>query len=206
MHLSGSDEAFSITPADVLSAKEALRQVVGSIEDALDKIESENRILLGGWEGDKILRNADNNPNRKGALLAAGKDVPGLASLLPLLASGQVEGVLALGSLCAEDATALGALRGVRTVALASNAGPLADVASVIVPVATHAEAEGSFINAKGMSQRFWAAIPAPQGVRPAWDVITTLAKLLGKDAGFANIADLRRALPAGTTAQEARV
>jgi WXG100 family type VII secretion target len=52
MHLSGSDEAFSITPADVLSAKEALRQVVGSIEDALDKIESENRILLGGWDGD----------------------------------------------------------------------------------------------------------------------------------------------------------
>jgi len=159
---------------------------------------------LGGWEGDKILRNADNNPNRKGALLAAGKDLPALSALLPLLASGQIEGVLALGSLCAEDAAALGALRGVRTVALASNGGPLADVASVIVPVASHAEAEGSFVNAKGMSQRFLAAIPAPTGVRPAWEVLAQLAKLLGKDIGVSSVAELRRALP-GAAAEGAR-
>lgn len=161
---------------------------------------------LPGWQGDQILRNPDNNPNRKGALLAAGRDVPGLSALLPLVSSGEVEGVLALGWASAEDAAALAALRGVPTVSFTSNAGALPEVAQVVVPVATHAEAEGSFVNAKGMSQRFSAAIPPPVGVRPAWETIAALAKLLDKEAGFASIADLRNALPTAPAAQEARV
>lgn len=52
MQLSGSEDAFSIAPGEVLAAKEALRQVVGAIEDAIERIEAENRILLSGWDGD----------------------------------------------------------------------------------------------------------------------------------------------------------
>jgi WXG100 family type VII secretion target len=52
MHTAGSEDAFSITPGDVMAAREALNQVCNAIQDALDKIEAENRILLAGWEGD----------------------------------------------------------------------------------------------------------------------------------------------------------
>jgi NADH-quinone oxidoreductase subunit G len=161
---------------------------------------------LPGWEGDNILRHTDNNPNRKGAALAAGRELPPLSALLPKIASGEIEGVIALGWASAEDAAALAPLRSVPMVVLSSNAGPLTGVARVVVPVAVHAEAKGSFVNAKGMSQRFWAAVPAPAGVRPAFEVIAALAKLLGKDAGFASLVDLRRALPAQAGASEARV
>jgi NADH-quinone oxidoreductase subunit G len=161
---------------------------------------------LPGWEGDAILRHPDNNPNRRGALLAAGKELPELGELLKTLSSGQVNAVLALGWASKEDAAELASLRGVPTISLASNAGALPSVAAVVIPVATHAEADGTFVNAKGLAQRFWAAVPAPSGVRPAWEVLAALATLAGKDAGFGSLVDLRRALPASAPAQEARV
>jgi NADH-quinone oxidoreductase subunit G len=157
---------------------------------------------LGGWEGDAILRHPDNNPNRKGAQLAAGRNLPGLNELLVAVASGQLNAVLALGWASAEDAAALAPLRGVATISLSSNAGALPGVASVVIPVATHAEAEGTFVNAKGMAQRFWAAVAPPTGVRPAWEVLAALATLAGKEAGFTSIAELRRAMPPGATGE----
>jgi NADH-quinone oxidoreductase subunit G len=164
---------------------------------------------LGGWEGDSILRHSDNNPNRRGALQAAGRELPGLGELLTTLTSGQVNAVLALGWASKEDLAGLASLRGVPLISLSSNTGPLPALAAVVIPVATHAEAEGTFVNAKGMAQRFWAAVPAPPGVRPAWEVLAALATLAGKDAGFGSLADLRRAMPAaagGASAAEARV
>jgi NADH-quinone oxidoreductase subunit G len=157
---------------------------------------------LGGWEGDAILRHPDNNPNRKGAQLAAGRNLPGLNELLVAVASGQLNAVLALGWASAENAAALAPLRGVATISLSSNAGALPDVASVVIPVATHSEAEGTFVNAKGMAQRFWAAVAPPTGVRPAWEVLAALATLVGKEAGFTSIAELRRAMPPGATGE----
>jgi NADH-quinone oxidoreductase subunit G len=71
-----------------------------------------------------------------------------------------------------------------------------------VIPVATHAEAEGTFVNAKGMAQRFWAAVAPPTGVRPAWEVLAALATLAGKEAGFTSIAELRRAMPPGATGE----
>ncbi len=155
---------------------------------------------LPGWEGDTILRSADNNPNRRGALQVAGRDLPHVAALLAALKDGSVAGVVALGWASAEDAAALAPLRSVPSLSLASHHGALPEVAQFVVPVATHAEAEGSFVNAKGMSQRFLAAIPPPTGVRPAWEVLGQLAKLMGKDIGVASMADLRRALPGAAT------
>ncbi len=165
----------------------------------------------GGWEGDNVLRHADNNPNRRGATQVAGKALPELSQLLPAIAAGEVAAVIALGSACREDAAALAPFaRLTASVALASHQGPLSDVASVVIPVACHAEMEGTFVNAKGMAQRFWPAIPPPPGVRPAWETIAALALALGKDLGIASLADVRSGLvltmpaaaPAGAAAE----
>jgi predicted molibdopterin-dependent oxidoreductase YjgC len=56
---------------------------------------------------------------------------------------------------------------------------PLARAADVTLPVATHAEKDGTFVNAEHRLQRFDRAFPAPGQVRPATEV---LAELL---AGF---------------------
>ncbi|MFI5306599.1 MAG: 2Fe-2S iron-sulfur cluster-binding protein [Polyangiales bacterium] len=160
---------------------------------------------LPGWEGDAILRSRDNNPNRKGALQAAGREIPGLSALLPAVASGEVTAVLALGSISAEDVSTLASLRALPLVALASHAGALTKVAKVVVPVAVYAEMDGTFVNEKGMAQRFQPAVAAPEGVRPAWETLAALAKALGKDLGFSQLADLRKGLGAGAPAAEAR-
>jgi NADH-quinone oxidoreductase subunit G len=152
---------------------------------------------LGGWEGDDILRHTDNNPNRAGALAAVGGKAGSIKDLLADAASGAIEAVLVLGGPSAEDAAALAPLRSLKTiVTLASNACAFSTLASVLVPVSSVAEMDGTFVNAKGMAQRFERAIRPAEGVRPAWDALLEIAKLLGKPLEVRHIADIRKALP----------
>lgn len=55
---------------------------------------------------------------------------------------------------------------------------PLAQAADVALPVATHAETDGTFVNVERRLQRFEQAFPPPGQVRPAVEV---LAELLGR-------------------------
>ena len=82
-----------------------------------------------------------------------------------------------------------------RVVSLTSHVGPLPAVASVAIPVADTFELDGSFMNAKGMSQSFGPVLPAPAGVEPAWKTISDLARQLGKDLGFESLESLRQGL-----------
>ncbi len=159
---------------------------------------------LGGWDGDDILRNSDNNPNRAGALAALGGDAGGdgkagsVADLLKDVADRSVEGVIALGWATAEDAAALAPLRSLKAmITLSSNTGALTEVASIVVPVASFAEMDGTFVNAQGMAQRFARAIHPPPGVRPAWETLVLLARLLDKPFAISQIADVRYTIPA---------
>ncbi|HYN23122.1 MAG TPA: molybdopterin-dependent oxidoreductase [Thermoanaerobaculia bacterium] len=52
---------------------------------------------------------------------------------------------------------------------------PLAKAADVALPVATHAEKEGTFVNAEWRVQRFNAAFPAPGQVRTTVEVLSDL-------------------------------
>ena len=70
----------------------------------------------------------------------------------------------------------------------------LTEVASVVVPVACHAEMQGSFVNNKGVSQNFAPAIPPPDAVRPAWETVAALARAMGKDLGVSSLEDVRDA------------
>jgi NADH-quinone oxidoreductase subunit G len=162
---------------------------------------------LGGWEGDDILRNPDNNPNRAGALAAVGGNKAGtLSDLLADVASGSIEGYIALAGPIAENTAALSALRALKfSVAFASHTTPLAELARLVVPVTTYAEMDGTFVNAKGLAQRFQRAIMPAPGVKPAWQALIELAKLLGKPLGVNELSEVRGALPPPAAAQEAR-
>ncbi|HEY6879082.1 MAG TPA: molybdopterin-dependent oxidoreductase, partial [Polyangiales bacterium] len=163
---------------------------------------------LGGWEGDEILRHSDNNPNRAGAKQAAGVELKSMKDLIADVQSGAVDSVLALGHLTAETAEELAPLAKLKTfVSLASNEGVLPSLANVVIPVAIHAETNGTFVNYKGIAQQFKRAIFAPEGVKSGWETIDALSVALGKQPAFGSLKAVRAALPNVTApTQEAQV
>ncbi len=160
---------------------------------------------LGGWEGDDILRSEDNNPNRAGAMRAAGGvALKPVGDLLTDVQSGSVQGVLALGARTAERLEELAPLVVLdAVVSLTTHVGALSAVAAVAIPVADTFEIEGSFVNEKGMEQAFEPVLAAPIGVEPGWRTIAALAGLLGHDLGFEDLQGLRRGL--GTEVEAAQ-
>jgi NADH-quinone oxidoreductase subunit G len=170
---------------------------------------------LGGWEGDTILRNADNNPNRAGATLVAGQELKGLRELVQDAQSGAVEGVLALGWASAESESELAPLAKLKVVSLSSNTGALPSIAKVVVPIAVHAETFGTFVNAKGVAQQFKRAVFPAEGIRSGWETLAALSQQIGRDIRLGSLKEVRAALPdsanaalaaANKPAQEAHV
>jgi NADH-quinone oxidoreductase subunit G len=163
---------------------------------------------LGGWQGDDIQRHPDNNPNRAGAKQVAGVELKSLKDLVADVQSGAVDSVIALGHLAAESAEELAPLAGLKTfVSLASNEGVLPDLANVVIPVAIHAETNGTFVNYKGLAQQFKRAIFPPEGVKSGWETLDALSVALGKQPAFGSLKAVRAALPKVVApAQEAQV
>lgn len=148
------------------------------------------------WEGDDVLRSNDHNPNRRGATMAAGGELESVEDLLQDVLGGEVEAVLALGWVSAEAEEQLEPLRKLETVvSLTSNEGPLPAVASLVIPVACWAEMNGTFVNEKGMAQQFRRAIAAPGPIRPAWETLVAIARLMDRQLDYAKLSDVRAAL-----------
>jgi NADH dehydrogenase/NADH:ubiquinone oxidoreductase subunit G len=74
----------------------------------------------------------------------------------------------------------------------------------VVVPVATIAEMSGTFVNAKGMTQRFRKAITAPGGIRTAWETLVEIGHALGWTIDMKRLNDVRRDMPAPQLAADA--
>jgi NADH-quinone oxidoreductase subunit G len=151
------------------------------------------------WRGDKILRHTDANPNRAGALAAAGgANVASVHDLLQAVAAGQVNAIVGLGADVEVEGTALSPLSRVGDVLLLlSHEGPLARFATVTLPVAAWAEAPGSFVNAKGIAQDFLRALPPKGEARPGWEIAAMLGRALGHDLAYRKLKDVRAALMA---------
>jgi NADH-quinone oxidoreductase subunit G len=155
---------------------------------------------LGGWKGDKILRNADNNPNRTGAVMVAGgQSLGSLEDLARAVDKGEVDTILSLGWAAAEGVEQLAALASVPHVNLSSNIGPLAQVATLVVPVASIAESSGAFTNAQGTTQSFKKAVTAPMGITSAWETLLSIASLAGIELSMKQLSDVRVALATHT-------
>jgi len=63
-------------------------------------------------------------------------------------------------------------------------------VATVLLPIAQHAENEGTFVNALGHWQHFNAAVKPPGDARPAWKILRVLGEQLGLDGFDAVLCD----------------
>jgi len=150
--------------------------------------------------GDKILRHVDKNPNRAGVRQLAeatlGAVPQDFQSLVQAVEAGKIAAVLALGS-AVEDAAAAVHLKRASVIAISTFEGPLAQAATVILPASSWAEADGTFVNAAGLSQVSEKAIEPQGDSLPAWRHVLALAAKLGITLPFARAKDLEKVLSA---------
>jgi NADH-quinone oxidoreductase subunit G len=202
-------EALTRAASDLAKAGGKLAVVLAATHSTEDNLVLADLAMAAGatlylaarppWDADKILRHVDNNPNRAGALQAAGAEsLKGLRDLAAEVENHQA--ILALGNVADVDEATLAPLGRVGTfVLLASNAGPLTRHATVVIPVTTWAEADGSFVNAKGISQAFQRGL-APKGDSlPAWEAAARIGRAMKLDVAYKRFAEVRGALVSRT-------
>ena len=124
-----------------------------------------------GHDQDDILLRNDKNPNRAGLGAILG-DRPGVDALRADLGKGKVSLVVIIG-----DAVTPGDLKGAKSIVmLATHVVEAARGADVLLPLQSHAEHDGSFVNFQGRVQRFQGAI-APVGEALAgWQILAKLS------------------------------
>ena len=108
----------------------------------------------------------------------------GVAGAIAAINSGRIKAALAIGEgqvLADADGTLMSALGKLEFLAVHECLpGELGGMADVVLPATTFAEREGTYTNLERRVQRVRAAIK-PQGEsRPAWDVLSDLARRMG--------------------------
>src|SRR5581483_9115262 len=127
----------------------------------------------------------DAAPNRRGAELAGLAGREGAITAETLLRDGaQDVGVLLVADSDfgpgAHDAATVAKLRQARTLIVIGWAdSPLAQAADLALPVCTHAEKDGTFVNNQHRLQRFRMAFPPPGEARPAVEVVAGVLQRL---------------------------
>jgi NADH-quinone oxidoreductase subunit G len=154
--------------------------------------------ISGKGEGkrDDILIHQDKNPNTAGvrALAPAARSFD---ELLEGILAGRITHVIALGTDIPGDPALLEAPLGklAALVTLASQEGPLSRAAHVVLPACAWAEAEGTYVNSRGMAQKSERAIDPKGGSRPAWDLVARIGEVLGYATSWRKLKEVRRAM-----------
>jgi NADH-quinone oxidoreductase subunit G len=146
-------------------------------------------------EGDKLLLNADRNPNSTGARLTGIAADP-MGSNLPKIAEGIRSGRIRTLIVFGEDVTrhGLGAdLLGKLETLIVSDILPneTTRLAHYLLPGCAHAEKRGTFTNTKGRVQKFMKAVEPPGDARPEWEVLRELVLKTTGQSGFVSIEGL---------------
>jgi NADH-quinone oxidoreductase subunit G len=146
-------------------------------------------------EGDKLLLNADRNPNSMGAKLtgiAAAPPGSNLSKIAEGIRNGRIKVLIVFG----EDVTKAGIgadLLGQLETLVVSDILPNATtrLAHYLLPGCAPAEKRGTFTNAKGRVQRFMKAIEPRGEARPEWEFLHELVfNVTGQD-GYVSIEGL---------------
>jgi NADH-quinone oxidoreductase subunit G len=175
---------------DLLAAAHVAKDVLGVAE-----------VYAGGrkdgWS-DEVLKKADENPNRKGLELAAqafGLAVKPFADLAAAVSAGKVKAVWAVGADVPDEAAAAKVAGAELLVVQATNEGPLAGAATVLLPATPHSEMDGTFVNFEGRAQRFELAYRPKGEATPHWAIVAEVAARLGRPLGWKSSREVFEAL-----------
>ena len=176
--------------AIVLSARYSLEDNWALRELGLVLMGTKNVYVSGRPDGyeDDILIHHDKNSNTRGVAELA----PGAKSFQQLVddvAARRITHVIALGGSAPVDA---GGLRAAKLVTIAAHAGPLTELASVVLPATSWAEHSGTYVNAKGMRQIADKALEPLGASQPAWKQLADLATALGYEPSWVKLKHIR--------------
>lgn len=146
-------------------------------------------------EGDKLLLNADRNPNKTGARLIGICQASVGIKLRPIfefIRAGKIKTLIVFG----EDVTKNGIdaeLLGKLDTLIVSDILPNATTkqAHYLLPGCAHVEKRGTFTNTKGRVQKFMKAVEAPGDARPEWEFLHDLVYHVTGQDGFLTIEGL---------------
>lgn len=155
--------------------------------------------LTPGWEGDDFLQKPDRTPNRQGvAFVGLNQDE---AALKALLLSGKVRVLIAVDNdLWADGGSEWQTLlTPVPTVVfMTRQRTEWAERAAIALPVSSHVEQFGSFVQVKGVLQKLMKAYDADGDAVPAYEILGSLARSLGTDFGYDDVEQIWTDLRAG--------
>src|SRR5215472_11718710 len=146
-------------------------------------------------EGDKLLLNADRNPNSTGARLTGIAAAP-MGSNLPKIAEGIRSGRIKTLIVFGEDVTKHGIAAeslGKLELLIVSDILPneTTKLAHYLLPGCAHAEKRGSFTNIKGRVQKFMKAVEPRGDARPEWEFLHELVLHVTGQDGYVSIEGL---------------
>ncbi len=146
-------------------------------------------------ESDKLLVNADKNPNSNGARLTGVAADP-MGSILPKIADGIRGGGVKTLIVFGEDVTKHGIdadLLGKLETLIVSDILPnqTTELAHYLLPGCAHAEKRGTFTNVKGRVQKFMKAVEPRGDARPEWEFLHDLVYNVTGQNGFVSIEGL---------------
>ncbi|HEY3916136.1 MAG TPA: molybdopterin-dependent oxidoreductase, partial [Verrucomicrobiae bacterium] len=146
-------------------------------------------------EADKLLLNADKNPNTTGAKLI-GIAPSQIGSNLPKIASGISDGSIKTLIVFGEDVTKAGISENLLAkldLLIVSDILPnkTTTLAHYLLPGCAHAEKRGSFVNVKGRVQRFMQNTQPKGNARPEWEFLHELTHNVTGQNGFSSIEGL---------------
>jgi NADH-quinone oxidoreductase subunit G len=145
--------------------------------------------------GDKLLLNADRNPNSNGARLTGIAAEP-MGSNLPKIAEGIRAGRIKTLLVFGEDVTRHGVgaeLLGKLETLVVSDIVPneTTQLAHYLLPGCAQAEKRGTFTNTKGRVQKFMKAVEPPGEARPEWEFLRELLFHMTGQSGATTIEGL---------------
>ncbi len=182
------------TTAIVASARQTneelylLKKIAAKLEAITDSVPRTG-------EADKLLLNADRNPNATGSRLIGIAAQP-IGSNLAKIAAGIAEGKIKTLIVFGEDVTKVGIgedLLAKLDTLIVSDILPNKTTARAhyLLPGCAHAEKRGSFVNTKGRVQRFFQNIQPKGDSRPEWEVLQELTRNVAGSNGFSSIEGL---------------
>ncbi len=146
-------------------------------------------------EGDKLLVNADQNPNSHGVRLT-GIAFTEMGINLPKIADGIRAGRIKTLIVFGEDVTKCGI--GAEVLAkldtlIVSDILPneTTKKAHYLLPGCAHVEKRGTFVNVKGRVQKFMKAVEPKGDARPEWELLHDLVENLTGKNGYSSIEGL---------------
>ena len=146
-------------------------------------------------EADKLLLDADRNPNSAGSRLTGISATPMGANLKKIadgISSGTIKTLIVFGEDVTKSGIGMELLQRLETL-IVSDILPNATTAAAhyLLPGCAHVEKRGTFINTKGRVQRFMKAVEAPGEARPEWEFLHELLfNTTGQD-GFTSMEGL---------------